>query len=87
MTGEPEKAPAHRIPRTAKGMGYSVDTQGATAASDEAVLFRSIYLTDDQTRDIARGHIPLGITGPKLPPVSHPAQAPPGAAARRFCTS
>ncbi len=78
-SGWAEKAPAHRIPRTAKGMGYAVDTQGTTNASDEAVLFRSIYLTDDQTRDIARGHVPAGINRPRLPPVTRPAPDTPGA--------
>src|SRR4051794_41965673 len=35
-SGWAEKAPAHRIAREARGVGYAVDTLGVTAASDEA---------------------------------------------------
>jgi S-DNA-T family DNA segregation ATPase FtsK/SpoIIIE len=57
-SGWAEKAPAHRIARDAKGVGYAVDTLGVTAASDEAVLFRAVYLTDAQVRQIASGRVP-----------------------------
>src|SRR5215218_2022413 len=62
-SGWAEKAPAHRIARDAKGVGYAVDTLGVTAASDEAVLFRSVYLTDAQVRQIAAGRIPIDSWG------------------------
>jgi S-DNA-T family DNA segregation ATPase FtsK/SpoIIIE len=59
-SGWAEKAPAHRIARGAKGVGYAVDTLGVIAASDEAVLFRAVYLTDDQVQQIASGRVPTG---------------------------
>jgi hypothetical protein len=62
-SGWAERAPAHRIARDAKGVGYAVDTLGVTAASDEAVLFRAVYLTDAQVRQIAAGQIPTDACG------------------------
>ena len=71
-SGWAEKAPAHRIARDAKGVGYAVDTLGVTAASDEAVLFRAVYLTDAQVRQIAAGQIPIDSGGQAWP--SRPAR-------------
>ena len=59
--GWAEKAPAHRIPRDAKGVGFAVDAEGTTSASDEATKFRAVYLDNTQIRDIARGRIPTGV--------------------------
>jgi hypothetical protein len=68
-SGWAEQAPAHRIAREARGVGYAVDTLGVTAASDEAVLFRAVYLTDAQVRQIAAGQIPTETAPPTLRPL------------------
>lgn len=63
-TGYPERAPAHQIEWSAKGVGFAVDTEGKTASSEEAVVkLRSVFLSDEQVAEIARGEIPSGMEG------------------------
>jgi hypothetical protein len=59
--GWAEKAPAHRLSREAKGVGFVVDADGRDQDADDAVKFRSVFLTDEQVADIARGDMPSGV--------------------------
>jgi hypothetical protein len=59
--GWADKAPAHRLSAEAKGVGFMVDALGRDHRADEAVNFRSVYLTDEQVADIARGDMPSGV--------------------------
>jgi predicted GIY-YIG superfamily endonuclease len=60
--GWSEKAPAHKIRDRAeeKGIGFTVDTEGMTSSSTEAVRFRSVWIDDEATGYIAQGEMPPG---------------------------
>jgi hypothetical protein len=55
-----DKAPAHRIKPAEKGVGYIVDFDGKTGDAADAVRFRSVWIDDEQTKDIAAGQVPAG---------------------------
>ena len=55
-----DKAPAHRIKPAEKGVGWIVDFDGKTGDAADAVRFRSVWIDDDQTKDIAAGQLPAG---------------------------
>jgi hypothetical protein len=60
--GWADKAPAHKIRDRAeeKGIGYTVDTEGMTSSSTEAVRFRSVWIDDAAIEFIAEGEMPPG---------------------------
>jgi predicted GIY-YIG superfamily endonuclease len=58
--GWSERAPAHMIRATDKGVGYSTDFDDKVGDSTAAVRFRAVYVEDEMTREIAAGEIPVG---------------------------